>query len=250
MKQLIIVVLFMISSFALGEEATIQFDQANQLYRTGNYKEAAQLYEKITATGYENTMLYYNLGNAYFKLQEFPAAILNYERAKRLSPHDEDMLYNLRLANLRITDRIEPLPRLFLEDWWRALMTLYSSDGWSVAGIAGLWCALITGVMFVVVRSFLAQRIIFVVSSLILLFTTVAFVGMFQQHHREEADQHAIVFAPSVSVKSAPDNQSVDLFVLHEGVNVELLDSVGDWKKIRLSDGKIGWITVNTIEVI
>ena len=250
MRRLLVLLLFLLTPFAVAQEATLQFEQANQLYRSGDFRKAAEMYEQIVKGDNENPMLYYNLGNAYFKLQEIPSAILNYERAKRLAPHDEDVLYNLRLANLRITDKIEPLPRLFFEEWWRILVTLFSSDGWSVVGIVGLWCAAVGGAMFITTHSFLVQRLAFVISSFTVLVCVLACIGMFQQLHREQTEQHAIVFSPSVPVKSAPDNQSTDLFVLHEGINVELLDTVGDWNKIRLADGKIGWMVASSIHVI
>ena len=236
--------------FVFAQEAERQFEEANQLYRNGEYQRAAAMYEQIIKNGYADAALYYNLANAYFKLKNIPAAILNYERAHRLAPNDEDVSYNLRLANLRVIDKIEPIPQLFLIGWWWTFIDMFSSDGWAIVSIISLWCAVIGGGVYFVIRSALIQRISFLLSSLAVLVCLLSFVGTYQRINRERSQQNAIVFAPSISIKSSPDAQSTDLFVLHEGVKVELLDSVGEWKKIRLADGKVGWMPAESLNSI
>lgn len=250
MKVCFVVLLLMIAVPLFAQEAALQFDQANRLYRDGDVQKAADMYEQIARNGVESPVLYYNLGNAYFKLKNIPAAILNYERAKRHAPHDEDVAYNLRLANIRIIDKIEPIPQLFFMDWWNAFMNLCSSSGWAMIGIIALWCIVICGSAFLFIRLMTVQRISFFLGVLFVLAAVIAFTGVVQQLGHERNDRTAIIFSPSVSAKSAPDGQSTDLFVLHEGVKVELLDAVANWSKIRLSDGKIGWVPVESIQVI
>ncbi|MBI1804258.1 MAG: tetratricopeptide repeat protein [Ignavibacteriae bacterium] len=250
MKRLLFVVLIVFSQHAFAQEAALQFEQANQFYRGGDYQKAAQLYEQVLKNGYEHFALYYNLGNAYFKLQKIPGAILAYERAKRLVPNDEDIQYNLRLANLRVIDKIEPLPQLFFIQWWNAFLGLFSSSGWALIGIGALWLAVGAGMLFFLLRSVFVQRLAVFGGLLLVIAAALSFISMYQQHRHEQSDRTAIVFAPSVSVKSAPDGQSTDLFVVHEGVKIELLDSVGEWKKIRLADGKVGWMMTESIQVI
>src|SRR5713101_7431323 len=139
MRCCYLVVFVFIGQSLLAQEASLQFGQANQLYRDGKYEKAAGVYEQIINNGYEGAALYYNLGNAYFKLKNIPSAILSYERARRLDPHDEEILYNLRLANLRVVDKIEPIPQIFFVEWWHSLMNSFSSSGWAVAAIVSLW---------------------------------------------------------------------------------------------------------------
>jgi len=235
---------------ARTQEAALMFEQANQLYRSNDYQKAAALYEQVLKNGYEGTALYYNLGNAYFKLQNIPAAILNYERAHRLSPHDDDVSYNLRLANLRIVDRIEPVPELFIISWWRAFVNFFSSTGWATFSIAALWCVAAGTAVLMTSRWLLLQRIALFAAMVAFVLSIAGFTATYQRLRVERDTQTAILFAASVSVKSAPDEQSTDLFVLHEGVKVEYLDSVGDWRKIRLLDGKVGWIHSGAAQVI
>ena len=191
MRQRLVVLLLTFIQCAIAQEASLQFEQANQLYRNGEYEQAATMYEQIVMNGYESPALYYNLGNTYFKLKNIPAAILNYERAKRLAPHDDDIAHNLRLANLRVVDKIEPIPQLFFIEWWRLLMGVFSSSGWAVAAIVALWCAAICGVIFRLMRSAVVQRICFVLCLVCILFIVLAFTGTVQQYRHEQNDQLA-----------------------------------------------------------
>ncbi len=250
MKRFLVLCCLLLASQAFAQEESVQFERANELYRKGDYREAAQAYEQIITNGYESAALYYNLGNAYFKLQNYPGAILEYERARRLAPHDDDILYNLRLVNLRVVDKIEPIPQLFLLEWWRALLNLSSSGGWAMAAIVSIWIAAFCGAVIILIRSVIARRIAFLLAALSIALCVFSGVAAYQRLREETGSSSAIVFALSVPVKSAPDDQSTDLFVLHEGVKVEFLDSVGEWQKIRLADGKVGWLLSSSVRVI
>ena len=246
----IAVIYLAMTSLLYAQEASFQFEQANQLYRNGDFQKSAQMYEQIIKNGYESPAIYYNLGNSYFKLRNIPAAILNFERAKRLLPNDEDISYNLRLTNLKIIDKIEPVPQLFFINWWYSFVNLFSSDNWAVSGIILMWLTAIGYVILYLGHNLILQRITFILTVLIFLTSVLTFVGMYQRYQIEHNEQAAIVFSQTVSVKSAPDFQSVDLFVLHEGVKLEFLDAVGEWRKIRLADGKIGWLMIKDVQVI
>jgi len=251
MKQMMIgifTMLFIVTGRA--DEAALHFDQANQAYRSGEYRDAITTYEQVLASGQESSELYYNLGNAYFKIENIPAAILNYEKAERLTPGDEDINYNLYLANLRVIDKIEPVPELFFVQWWNAVLSSFSSEVWAVIAIIAVWCTAIAAGVMLATRSFLVQRIAIIAVVLTLIACVFCSTAAYQRYHNEETGRFAVVFSPSVSVKSAPDKQSTDLFVLHEGVKVELLDEVGVWRKIRLADGKVGWLSTDAINII
>ena len=243
----VLLILLAVPALLLAQEEALQFEQANGFYRNSDYRKAAEMYEQVSRNGYESPALFYNLGNAYFKLQNFPSAALSYERARRLAPHDEDILYNLRLVNLRVIDKIDPIPRLFLVEWWNTIVTQFSSSGWALAGIVGLWLAAGFAALFVLLRQAMMQRIAFLLACLAVILSIGSFVWMVQA---EQSVNAGIVFAQSIAVKSAPDAQSTELFVLHEGVKVEVLDAVGEWRKIRLADGKVGWLTAASLQII
>lgn len=248
---------FLLSFLLLGggahlraQEASVRFSTANEEYRAGRYRDAVRSYEEVLANGYESAALYYNLGNAYYKTGNIPAAILNYERAKRITPDDEDILHNLRLANLRVVDKIDPLPRLFFLVWWEELLNLTSSGGWAAFAIAALWIAV---VLILIPRALNVQRfqkVLVGTTTLAVIFAVFALTAAAQQADRESPGSAGIVFEATVAVKSAPDGRSTDLFVVHEGVHVRLMDSVDQWWKIKLADGKVGWIPENALRVI
>ncbi len=249
MKKLVLS-LILVTGLGFAQEAKFQFDEANQLYRKGEYAKAAGMYEQVLKNGYENASIYYNLGNAYFKLGNVAASILNYERAKRLSPEDEDINYNLRLANLKVVDKIEPIPSLFFINWWNSVMNLYSADRWGAAVVIFIWITALAGSMIFMARKTLFQRLFFFLVLASLLLCALSLSGMMVRASAERNQKAGIVFSQTVPVKSAPDAQSVDLFILHEGVKVEFLDQVGSWRKIKLADGKVGWILQEAVQVI
>ncbi len=251
MKRLFLIVMLLFCGTAFAGEIDLRFENANQMYRSGGYDKAAKVYEEILTQGYESPDLYYNLGNCYYKLNNIPSAILEFERARKLKPQDEDITHNLTLANLRTEDRIEPIPDLFFVNWLRKWTELASADEWAIIGLVCLWLALfmIIGI-FYTYRTLLIRRIFSITAVLALLLFALSFVAALNRHKFQESRKFAIVFSSSTDVKSAPDEQSTGLFVLHSGVKVELIDRVGDWNKVRLADGKIGWMQSSNFKVI
>jgi len=246
-----VIILFL----ALAASATAQtpdqlYTEANSLYQQGRLTEARDRYEAIARDGWANGELYYNLGNCYYKLGEFGRAILNYERAARLLPNDEDVRFNLQMAGLRITDRIEPTPRLFLWDWWDGIKGSFSlrSATWTAFAAYALVMLLAAGMIFA--RTYALRKWLFIA----LLAGGGVFVGTLTLFLAKESDDtrrdEAVVTAPVTTIKNSPDRASSDAFVLHAGVKILILDSVNDWVKVRLADGKVGWMEQSAAEII
>lgn len=248
--SLAIVLLFADSVAAMSQSAQEVFQQANEAYRAGKFADAIASYESILNQGLASAELYYNLGNAYYRSNATSKAILSYERALRLQPGDGDIRTNLALTNLRVADHIEPVPELFVYQWTRAAaswMSVRSATMLVVFGWALLFCSLAT--MFVVIRvevirwlrwSALAGGVCLIAFGLVL--------GA--QMWVRSAGEYAIVTGPVVTAKSSPDDQSVDAFVIHEGLKVRVSDQLSDWSKIILADGKVGWIKSSQCEQI
>jgi tetratricopeptide (TPR) repeat protein len=194
--------------------------------------------------------LFYNLGNTYYRSGEIALAILNYERALRYIPQDEDLRHNLQLANLLITDRIEPTPRLFFLEFWDDLKNAVSLQGTTwLAYLAYLLVFAFLTLMFLA-RTYLLKKI-GMVAALVSLFFFASLLILFVAKLADFTEENeAIVMEPVVTVKNSPDAGSSDAFVLHNGVKVEIVDSVNDWIEIRLADGKVGWIELSTVERI
>ncbi len=249
-RMISLLVLFCVVQCAHSQEAGLMITQANQAYRNGEYAKADTMYEKIVQNGYESPALYYNFGNTRFKLNDVPGAILNFERARRLSPRDEDVVYNLRLANLRVIDKVDPIPEFFLTEWWHEFIRLYSSTTWAGIVIAELWGVVFCAGIVLFLRSLLVRRILLFSAATLFLASILATTGMILQQQYEHTDLSAVIFAQSLSVKSSPDVNSINLFVLHEGVKVQILDNVENWRKIRLPDGKVGWVPSEALQII
>lgn len=240
---------FLLANFVFAGDEKNLFEQGNKFYQEKEYAKAIELYDSILKSGYESATLYFNLGNAFFKDGENTKAIINYEKAKKLNPGDEDIEFNLRLANLRVADKIEPLPRILFTKLWAGMIANYSSGTWAVILVGIIWLAFTFGLIFIFTNNMSTKKISFFSAIFILLFSLfISFIAYSQ--YQDEQKIFAIVFSPNAYIKSAPDEKGVDLFILHEGVKVELKDEVGEWGKIKLEDGKEGWVKREAIENI
>ena len=218
------------------------FDQANTAYNSGNYDDAVGLYQKILDTGMESVPVYYNMGNAYYKMSEYPMAIYYYEKALKLDPSNDDVRTNLEIANLAIVDKIEPVPQSFIVRWWRSLRAMCSSDRWAWWSVAAFALLLIFAFMFFRSRRIGLRKLGFFMGIIFLVVFTLSVIFAAQFRHSANVQDQAIIMSPTVTVKSSPAQASVDLFVLHEGTKVTILQSSNGWNKVRIANGSIGWL--------
>ena len=226
------------------------FSKGNQLYQQGKYAEAREVYLPLLKNGYESGELYYNLGNTDYKMGLIAEAILSYERGMRLLPNDEDLQHNLQLANLLTADRIEPAPILFIWDYWDGLKGMFSGPGilWVTNGMLYLFAAM--GLLVVLARSYALRKtavIAAAIAGILFLFSLVVCIARVSDLSR---DDQAIVMGEIVTIKNSPDAASSDAFVLHSGVKVRITDRVSSWVKIKLADGKVGWMEEKILEII
>ncbi len=247
--KIILVLLFFASSIS-AQDTDARFKSANEAYQQKEFNRAVELYSGLAGEGITSAELYFNLGNAFFKSNQIASAIINYERALLLSPDDEDIRFNLKLANLRIVDKIEPVPELFILKWMKNLINGRTADSWAKVAVFFLWIAFLFGCAFVFVGSAGLKRITFFVGVVFVVLAIVALIFGVRKNRIDTLHPYAIVFAQNSYVKSAPDNQSTDLFILHEGVKVQLVEATHEWSKIKLADGKVGWIRSLDMEKI
>lgn len=233
--------------FAYAQSPTELYTSANAAYKAGQYDQAASGYEKVLTHGYKSPEVYYNLGNCYYKLNNLGKAILNYERAQNLAPDDEDIQHNLKLANLLTIDKIQPVPQLGLVKGWNNFVCSQSSKGWGMFSVIFIWLSLLAFAIYLFMGS---RRIFSTLGILLLLLSVGAFFLAVEQTSTERNPDSAILMVTNAFVKSAPDANGNDLFMIHEGVKLRLLDQVGSWEKIRLADGKVGWVEKSTFEKI
>lgn len=252
MKKIIILVvtisLSLISLYSADNQ--MLFKKANSLYQQNKYFDAIDIYENMIHSGLKNSEIYYNLGNCFYKTENYTNAILWYERALVISPSDEDIKHNLKLSNAQIVDKITPLPEVFYKRWYNGLHSSNSSSGWAWYSIIFIWLCSISFVVFVISKSFNLKRISFLLGLIFLFITVITVYFAYSQKTIESTQNYGIIFQPSIYVKSSPDAESKNLFILHSGTKVEILDVVGKWRQIRILDGNKGWVENNTYQKI
>lgn len=222
-----------------------------QAYTDGKFSDASAAWTSIEESGQKSAKLYYNLGNAWFKQGNYPKAILNYERALRLDPSYSDARYNLEFTSNFVQDKIEPVPEFILKSVARKVCYVMGSNAWAVIFLVLLAAALVMGLLFLLGSSVGKRRAGFYCGIVLLLLSAGALSFSIWQKSDSVKTDTAIVMSPVSSVKSSPSSgSSKDLFVIHEGTIVTILDEVGSWKNIALADGRQGWITSNELEVI
>jgi tetratricopeptide (TPR) repeat protein len=253
MRKLIILILFFVSigfsvSFASTEEDLMS--KGNQLYQSGNFDKAADMYQKVVDSGYESPSLYFNLGNAYYKLDKIGMSVLNYERAKKFSPQDEDINFNLKLANQKTLDKIEPAPKLFLEDWWDNLKSMHAERIWGIRSISCFLLFLFFLGVFITTQRILSKQIGFWLSLVFFIFTLISFFISKSRYNDLSNQNAAVILSSSVEIKNSPSDAGTKLFILHEGTKVAAPENKGDWVKIELTSEKVGWVKKSEIEFI
>lgn len=224
--------------------------EAAAAYTNGEFEKAITLYEQILSSDGEAAEIYYNLGNAYYKADQIGKAILNYERSLVLSPGFSDARFNLEIAQQRVTDKIEPLGEFFLVAWSQSIQHLTSANGW--ANIALLFFLLFLGglVLYFFTGRVWSKKLGFFSALFALLLCIVANSYASKQVDRYTNRTRAVIQSPTVSVKSTPDANGTDLFLLHEGTTVSIKSRLGSWTEIELADGNVGWMEEKQLETI
>lgn len=248
-KQLSILLVLLLSVNLIWAQ-DVSFQQANTYYKEGKYDKAVSEYEQLLQTNKQSATVYYNLGNAYFKQGALGHALLNYERAYRLKPSDKDIKANLNFARTQLADKIEAPKRYFITKWLYKVIHQLRSNAWTYIGLV-LWALVFLAfVLFVRANAEQMRKLFFSVALLSLFLALFSFYAAYSQYHSNKSETYAIVLAQNITVKSTPSNNGTDLFVLHEGTKVQVLDKVGNWHKIQLADSREGWLPIKKIAKI
>lgn len=242
MKQLLILLSVLFAVCLHANNNLLLMEQANTYYDEGEFHTAIEIYEAVLENGYESAALYYNLGNAYFKISDMASSILFYERALLLAPFDQDIRHNLQIANGRIVDKIEPVPELFIFGWWNQLVNMQSLERWAWTSVISFSLTLAMLLVFLLARAVWQKKTGFWTGVVFLVVFAVTFTLANQRYQQIKHPTEGIVFTPTVNVKSSPRENSTDIFVIHEGTKVQVTGELGEWVEIRIADGNQGWI--------
>jgi tetratricopeptide (TPR) repeat protein len=226
------------------------FASGNASYNKGQYKEARAAYQQVLKAGFESPALYFNMGNACYKDGDVPSALLYYGKAHKLSPGDEDINFNIKFVNLKTTDKIDEAPEFFLSKWWKGFILGTSANvlGW----LSVLFVLLASGilVLYFFATSVAVKKASFYVALLLFVIGLSATIIAAMQVSYFKGHREAIVFSPSVTVKSGPVEKAGTLFVIHDGTKVNVLDDSNGWLKIKLANGNEGWIKMGEAKEI
>jgi tetratricopeptide (TPR) repeat protein len=242
--------LFIISlQAAIAQQVYDLFEEANQHYQKGEFESAVEKYELILSNGKESGELYYNLANAYYKLNRLGHARLNYERAVKWLDDDEAVIQNLELLKLRLIDQIEEPPRLFINVWWDTILNFFGLRTSGNILLVLTWFMLLSGAVYIYSRKrgrirFKGLFVTLLVCWIFILLIWTTKIYLF------ETEKQGVILSTSVTVYAEPAANTTELFVIHEGTIVNILRSSGEWLEVRLIDGKTGWLSGNVLEVI
>lgn len=250
MKKILITLSLLIYTALSYADNRQRMEEANGAYVKDSFEKAASIYEQIVSSGEESEALYYNLGNTYYKLGKVGPAILNYERALLLDPDNEDVLYNLEMAKAKTVDKIDTIDRFFLLRAIESVSDWFSSNAWAYLSIVFFVLFLVLLALYFFSGSVALRKASFFVGllMLILTFTSAYYSSVLKEKFQKH--EYAIIFSPSVSVKSSPDDGGKDIFLLHEGTKVKVKQDYNGWLEIKLNDGTTGWVHRSSAERI
>ncbi|TLP73139.1 tetratricopeptide repeat protein [Maribacter sp. ACAM166] len=226
------------------------FEQATTDYNTGEYEKAISLYITILDNGEHSTAVYYNLGNSYYKLNQIAESIYFYEKALLLSPNDEEIKTNLSYAQNMTLDAIDTIPETGISKLYKNVTDKLTFDQWAYLAIGAMSVFVLLYILFYYSSYSARKRWAFIGSLIALLLCVIAIIFGFIQQRDFNATQPAIIFAEESFIKSEPNESSQEVFVLHAGTKVNVLDELNNWVKIRLADGKTGWVLKGELKLL
>lgn len=247
MKHIIYILAFLFSTIVIAQNNDL-FQKGNTLYNEGKYAQAIDVYSNILETQNHSAAIYFNLANAHYKLNNIAPSVYYYEKALQLAPNDTDIKNNLSFAKNMTIDAIDTLPETGFTKLGKKITHAFTFDGWAKLAVAFVFLFVTLFLMYHFAYSTIKKRLAFIASNLCLLLMLITLALAFNKYALDKKDKPAIVFAQESKVKSEPNTRSEESFRLHEGTKVQVLDTVKNWKKIKLTDGKTGWVLANDIK--
>lgn len=252
MKRILCILFIIIGLFPLGLAANAEelLQNANEAYRSSNFAQAITAYETILDQGLESKVVYYNLGNAYFRQNQLGKAILNYERALIKAPKDADIKHNLLVARQQLKDEIEALPEFFLAQWWHSSRMGLSASAWGILALLLLWIGVSGLIVWILMPSRQYKKIGFILGIVLLILFVLPLSLAISRTNFEHNTEAAIIIEPEVILRAGPDEESTTVLELHEGTKVFLLDQIDDWYRVLLANREEGWLPGSVMEEI
>lgn len=241
-------IVLLIQAFPARAQAEERFEKATAAYNEGDFLKAISYYEDILAGKQHSAALYFNLGNAHYKLGHIAPSIYYYEKALLLDPDDPEIRNNLGFAQNMTLDAIQPLPKTDLQRLYDRLVYFFDLDIWAYVGVLFMFLFVTGYILFASWRRPNQKRVA-LIGAVTALFLSLGSTSLaYLQYAAYQSDQPAIVFDEEVVARSEPNRQAQEAFRLHEGTKVQLLDSLDTWQKVELADGQTGWMPRNSLK--
>lgn len=230
------------SAIQLFAQTDTLFEKGNRHYQKGEYDMALDAYNQLLRSAKITPELLYNIGNTYYKKGNLGLAIVYYEKARLLAPNDDNIKQNLAIANAKVIDKIDIIPEFFLKRWLRGWINLLSSNAWALISLVLFALTLFFLSIYIFSGTRLLKKIGFYFAVILLIFSTITLWNAVKRKKLITRNNTAIIIVPSVNVKSSPDADGTNVFVLHEGTKVMVTDSIENWKEIKIGNGNKGWL--------
>jgi len=252
---LLAVVIFMLApnistaSEALSKPAAEELmSQGNQYYQGRQYDKAIEAYQQVVNSGYEGVSVYYNLGDAFYREGNSVTPFYIMKSAAHLTRRQRRYTQP-EIANARTVDKIDALPQFSFSMVGRHPRPVFR-HGLDLHVLPFYILLLLSiGLYFFARRPGIQRYSVYLgLVSFVLLIVAGSLLAV--KLNREANVRSAIVIEQAATVKLSPDPTSNDAFIIHEGLKVRELNSIGDWIEIRLQDGKEGWIQQRDIATI
>lgn len=250
MKKILVIAFVIFSVFGYSQTPDSLFVKANELYKNANYEEAIEEYHLIEELQVQSDDLYFNLGNSYYKLNQVAPSIYYYEKALKVNPRNIDARNNLAFAKRMTIDAIEVLPKTIFQKFSDSIIYKLSYNSWAIIAVVLSFFGALLFLLYHFSYSSRKKLFYFNTSILSVFLLILSVVFAFKSYDYEVNTIEAIIFQQTTEIRNAPTLNSETVFQLHEGTKVIVLDAIDDWKKIKLSDGKIGWIIAENLREI
>jgi tetratricopeptide (TPR) repeat protein len=242
--------MLMTAAFVSAAEADSLKVLGDSAFAKEDFKTAVTHYKAVAEMG-ESAAVCYNLGCCYYRLDDMARSVLWFERAALLDPSDEDIRFNLDMARSKTIDHITPRHEMFFTAAWHSMTSWLSADEWAAWAVAFFVGMLLLFFMYFFSSDIVVRKTGFFGALLSLVLVLLTNALAYSQRRMQVERSGAIVMTPAVTVKSTPSKSGTELFVLHEGTRVEILDNtMKEWVEIQIADGKVGWMEREQLEQI
>ena len=247
MKKLFFICVFLISAFGFAQNEQL-FEEGKKAYEAESYQKAIDSWKRIIDNGKESSNLYFNLANAHYKMNHVGPSIYYYEKALQLTPNNNDVKTNLAFAENARIDAIEPLPKTIFAKWYSNIAGIFNYGDWAIISVTCSFLFVAFFLFYYFSASERKKRILFTMTLLFFICLIISVVMAFQTYKYVQMDRPAILFAETAIVKSEPNLGSEDVFTLHEGTKVQIIETDNKWVRITLLDGRDGWLPKNDLK--